>query len=363
MRDVFVILSLSSERIFILGDRVRTIEMIDGVVKMIDQRKLPRQFEIVECRDHRALAEAIKDMTIRGAPAIGAAAAFGLALAAQESRATTHDALLCDLDAAEKILRATRPTAVNLMWALDRVMANARATNLDVNGLRDFVVQEAQNIAEEDIAINTAMAKNGAALISDGDSVLTHCNAGPLATVDVGTALGVIIEAHKQGKKIHVFVDETRPRLQGARLTAWELMQNGVPMTLIADNASGYYMRRGKIQKCFVGSDRVAANGDVANKIGTYKAAVVAHENGIPFYAVMPTSTIDMNLANGDLIPIEERDAREVTHIEDVPIAPEGVRVGNPAFDVTPNKYITALVTERGVVYPPFVENLGKIMK
>ena len=337
--------------------------MIDGVVKMIDQRKLPRQFEIVECRDHRALAEAIKDMTIRGAPAIGAAAAFGLALAAQESRATTHDALLCDLDAAEKILRATRPTAVNLMWALDRVMANARATNLDVNGLRDFVVQEAQNIAEEDIAINTAMAKNGAALISDGDSVLTHCNAGPLATVDVGTALGVIIEAHKQGKKIHVFVDETRPRLQGARLTAWELMQNGVPMTLIADNASGYYMRRGKIQKCFVGSDRVAANGDVANKIGTYKAAVVAHENGIPFYAVMPTSTIDMNLANGDLIPIEERDAREVTHIEDVPIAPEGVRVGNPAFDVTPNKYITALVTERGVVYPPFVENLGKIMK
>ena len=361
---MFLRFSLSHRREFLFwGDRVRTIEMIDGVVKMIDQRKLPRQFEIVECRDHRALAEAIKDMTIRGAPAIGAAAAFGLALAAQESRATTHDALLCDLDAAEKILRATRPTAVNLMWALDRVMANARATNLDVNGLRDFVVQEAQNIAEEDIAINTAMAKNGAALISDGDSVLTHCNAGPLATVDVGTALGVIIEAHKQGKKIHVFVDETRPRLQGARLTAWELMQNGVPMTLIADNASGYYMRRGKIQKCFVGSDRVAANGDVANKIGTYKAAVVAHENGIPFYAVMPTSTIDMNLANGDLIPIEERDAREVTHIEDVPIAPEGVRVGNPAFDVTPNKYITALVTERGVVYPPFVENLGKIMK
>ena len=337
--------------------------MIDGVVKMIDQRKLPRQFEIVECRDYRALAEAIQDMTIRGAPAIGAAAAFGLALAARESKAPTHDALLRDLDAAEKILRATRPTAVNLMWALDRVMAKARATNLDANGLRDFVIAEAQNIAEEDVAINRAMARNGAALINDGDSVLTHCNAGPLATVDVGTALGVIIEAHKQGKKIHVFVDETRPRLQGARLTAWELMQNGVPMTLIADNASGYYMRRGKIQKCFVGSDRVAANGDVANKIGTYKAAVVAHENGIPFYAVMPTSTIDMNLANGDLIPIEERDAREVTHIEGIPIAPEGVRVGNPAFDVTPHKYITALVTEKGVVRPPLGKNLRRMMK
>ncbi|CAG0995227.1 methylthioribose-1-phosphate isomerase [Anaerolineae bacterium] len=341
---------------------MRTIEMIDGVVKMIDQRKLPRQLEIVECRDYRAVAHAIKDMTIRGAPAIGAAAAFGLALAALESCAATRDDLVRDLDAADKILRATRPTAVNLMWALDRVMRQARATNLNANGLRDFVVAQAQNIAEEDVAINTAMAKNGAALINDGDTILHHCNTGPLATVDVGTALGCIIEAHRQGKKVHVLVDETRPRLQGARLTAWELMQYGVPMTLIADNAAGYYMRTGKVQKCFVGSDRVAANGDVANKIGTYKVAVVAHENNIPFYAVMPTSTIDMNLAHGDAIPIEERDAREVTHIEGVPIAPEGVRVGNPAFDVTPNKYITALVTERGVVLPPFAENLRKIM-
>jgi len=342
---------------------MRTIEMIDGVVKMIDQRKLPRHFEMVECRDYRAVAHAIKDMTIRGAPAIGAAAAFGLALAALESKATTRAELLGDLGAAEKILRVTRPTAVNLMWALDRVMNRAREQSLDANGLRDFVVAEAQRIAEEDVAINTAMAKNGAVLIDDGDTVLTHCNAGALATVDVGTALGVIIQAHKQGKKIHVMVDETRPRLQGARLTAWELTQAGVPMTLIADNASGHYMRAGKIQKCFVGSDRVAANGDVANKIGTYKTAVVAHENEIPFYAVMPTSTIDMNLAHGDDIPIEERDAHEVTHIEGVPIAPEGVRVGNPAFDVTPNKYITAIVTERGVVYPPFVDNLRKIMK
>jgi methylthioribose-1-phosphate isomerase len=241
-------------------------------------------------------------------------------------------------------------------------MNATRAQNLDANGLRDFVVAEAQRIAEEDVALNTAMAKNGAALINDGDTILHHCNTGPLAAVDVGTALGCIIEAHRQGKKVHVMVDETRPRLQGARLTAWELMQYGVPMTLIADNAAGHYLRAGKIQKCFVGSDRVAANGDVANKVGTYKVAVVAHENGVPFYAVMPTSTIDMNLPHGDLIPIEERDSREVTHIEGVAIAPEGVRVGNPAFDVTPHKYITALVTERGVVKPPFVENLRKIM-
>ncbi|MCX7840286.1 MAG: S-methyl-5-thioribose-1-phosphate isomerase [Anaerolineae bacterium] len=342
--------------------RMRTIEMIDGVVKLIDQRQLPHRLEIVECRDYRTLAEAIRDMTIRGAPAIGAAAAFGLALAARASHATTRDDLLRDLEAAATILRATRPTAVNLMWALDRVLNKARAANLDGDGLRELVIAEAQRIAEEDVETNRAMARYGAALIDDGDGVLTHCNAGALATVDVGTALGCIIEAHRQGKRIHVFVDETRPRLQGARLTAWELMQNGVPMTLIADNAAGFYMRKGKIQKCFVGSDRVAANGDVANKIGTYKIAVVARENGIPFYAVMPTSTIDMTLPNGDLIPIEERDAREVTHIEGVPIAPEGVNVGNPAFDVTPHKYITALVTERGVVYPPFAENLTRIM-
>lgn len=341
---------------------MRTIEMIDGVVRLIDQRQLPHRLEIVECRDYRALAEAIRDMTIRGAPAIGAAAAFGLALAARESRATTRDDLLRDLDVAAQTLRATRPTAVNLMWALDRVMSKARAANLDGMGLRELVLAEAQRIADEDVETNRAMARYGAALIDDGDGVLTHCNAGALATVDIGTALGCIIEAHKQGKHIHVFVDETRPRLQGARLTAWELMQNGVPMTLIADNAAGFYMRKGKIQKCFVGSDRVAANGDVANKIGTYKIAVVAHENSIPFYAVMPTSTIDMTLPNGDSIPIEERDAREVTHIEGVPIAPEGVHVGNPAFDVTPHKYITALVTERGVVYPPFAENLARIM-
>ncbi len=341
---------------------MRTIEMTDGVVKMIDQRKLPRQFEIVECRDYRAVATAIKDMTIRGAPAIGAAAAFGLALAAQESRATTRDELVRDLDHAAKLLHATRPTAVNLKWALERVMNKLRSSNVGVNDLRDVVVVEAQRIADEDVEINRAMARNGASLISDGDTILHHCNTGPLATVDIGTALGCIIEAQRQGKKVHVFVDETRPRLQGARLTAWELQQYGVPMTLIADNAAGHFMRAGKVQKVFVGSDRVAANGDVANKIGTYKLAVVAKENDVPFYPVMPTSTIDMTLASGDDIPIEERDAREVTHINGVQIAPDGVRVANPAFDVTPHRYVTALVTERGIVYPPFKENLLRMM-
>ncbi len=343
---------------------MRTIEMdaATGIVKMIDQRKLPRQFEMVECHDYRAVATAIKEMTIRGAPAIGAAAAFGLALAARESDATTREELLHDLRDASEILRATRPTAVNLMWALDRMLKFAHASNADIKHLRDVLAVEAQRIADEDVETNRKMAQFGASLIDDGDTIIHHCNTGPLATVDIGTALGCIIQAHRDGKKIHVLVDETRPRLQGARLTAWELQQSGVPFTLIADNAAGYYLRAGKAQKCFVGSDRVAANGDVANKIGTYKLAVVAKENGVPFYAVMPTTTIDMSLTNGDLIPIEERDAREVTHIEGVQIAPDGVRVGNPAFDVTPHKYITALVTERGIVHPPFGENLLRML-
>ncbi|HEX9077816.1 MAG TPA: S-methyl-5-thioribose-1-phosphate isomerase [Anaerolineae bacterium] len=341
---------------------MRTIELQEGVVKMIDQRLLPRRFEMVECRDYAAVAHAIKDMTVRGAPAIGAAAAFGLALAARQSHATAREELLRDLEEAAAVLRATRPTAVNLGWALDRVLNKARSLDLPASDLREAVQIEAQKIADEDVEMNRAMARYGAALIQEGDTVLTHCNAGALATVDVGTAVGVIIEAHRQGKKIHVLVDETRPRLQGARLTAWELVQAQVPMTLIADNAAGYYMRSGKVQRVIVGADRVAANGDIANKIGTYKVAVVARENGIPFYSAMPASTIDLSLPTGDAIPIEERDAREVTHIEGVPIAPEGVHVGNPAFDVTPSKYITALITDRGVVYPPFHENLRRAL-
>jgi methylthioribose-1-phosphate isomerase len=348
---------------FVLWSRVmRTIELRDGVVRMIDQRRLPRELVVEEIFDYRTVARAIQEMWIRGAPALGAAAAFGLALAAMESGARTREQFLGDLESAAQTLRATRPTASNLGWALERLLKKARAANLPVAGLRELIVAEAQAIAEEDVALNLQMARHGAALIRDGDTIIHHCNTGPLAAVDVGTALGCIIEAHRQGKKVHVLVDETRPRLQGARLTAWELLQYGVPMTLIADNAAGYYLRKGQVNACFVGADRVASNGDVANKIGTYKLAVVAKENGVPFYAVMPTSTIDLNLVNGDEIPIEERSAEEVTTIEGVRIAPEGVRVGNPAFDVTPHKYITAVVTEKGPVYPPFKENLLRIV-
>ena len=341
---------------------MRTIELSDGVVRLIDQRKLPGQLVVAELRDHKAVAQAIREMWIRGAPAIGAAAAFGLALAALGSQAGTRQELLRDLERAAADLRATRPTAVNLGWALDRLMKKARAANLPANDLRELIVAEAQQIADEDVDTNRRMAEFGAGLIEDGDTIIHHCNTGPLCAVDIGTALGCLIEAHRQGKQIHVLVDETRPRLQGARLTAWELMQHGVPMTLIADNASGHYLRTGRAQKCFVGSDRVASNGDVANKIGTYKLAVVARENEVPFYAVMPTSTIDMSLRSGDEIPIEERPDDEVTTIDGVRIAPEGVRVGNPAFDVTPHKYVTALVTEKGIVYPPFTENLLRVM-
>lgn len=341
---------------------MRTIELRNGTVRMIDQRRLPRELVVQEIRDYHTVAQAIREMWIRGAPAIGAAAAFGLALTAEESKASTRDQLLDELSSAAQELRATRPTAYNLGWAVDRVMKRARSANLPVADLKDLVVREAQAIADEDVSINERMARHGAALIHDGDTIIHHCNTGPLAAVDVGTALGCIIQAHRDGKKIHVLVDETRPRLQGARLTAWELMQYGVPMTLIADNAAGSYLRRGMVNCCFVGSDRVASNGDVANKIGTYKLAVVAKENHVPFYAVMPTSTIDMSLPSGDDIPIEERSAEEVTTIDGVRIAPEGVKVGNPAFDVTPNRYVTALITEKGPVFPPFKENLPRIM-
>lgn len=341
---------------------MRTIEMRDGVVRMIDQRKLPRELVYVEIRDYPTIARSIREMWVRGAPAIGAAGGFGLALAAQASNAATREDFIRDLERAAKELYETRPTAVNLGWALNRILGKVRAANLPVRDLKELVTADALAIAEEDIATNEKMAEYGASLINDGDVIIHHCNTGPLAAVDVGTALGCIIKAHNQGKKIQVLVDETRPRLQGARLTAWELMQYGVPMTLIADNAAGHYLWRGIATKVFYGSDRVAANGDVANKIGSYKLAVVAHENDVPVYAVMPTTTIDMTLATGRDIPIEERGADEVTTIEGVRFAPEGVKVGNPAFDVTPHKYLTALVTERGIVYPPFKDNLLRIM-
>ncbi len=341
----------------------RTIEWHNGVVKMIDQRVLPLQYKIKTYTDYAGIAAAIHTMVIRGAPAIGAAAGFGLALAALKSTAKTRSDMLRDLDVAAEVLRKSRPTAVNLFWAIDRMLKVAQNEALSTaDEVREALVTEGQKIADEDVEINQRMAEHGAALIQDGDTILTHCNAGALATVDYGTALGVIRRAHEQGKRIKVFADETRPRLQGARLTAWELMRWGIDVTLIADNAAGHYMRKGAIDICFVGSDRTAANGDVANKIGTYKLGVVAKENGVPFYPVVPTSTVDLSLANGDLIPIEERDEREVTEIEGVRIAPLGVKVGNPAFDVTPHRYVTGIVTENGIAYPPFEISLKKVV-
>jgi methylthioribose-1-phosphate isomerase len=344
---------------------MRTVEWDNGVVKMIDQRLLPGTFEIAEFTDYREVARAIKEMYIRGAPAIGAAAGFGMALAACQSTAPDREGLLQDLQAAADVLRQARPTAVNLFWALDRMLRVVGDENLaSVHDVQDAILADAQALADEDVEINKRMAAHGAALVKDGDSILHHCNTGALATVDYGTALGVIRMAHEQGKKIHVFVDETRPRLQGARLTAWELKQLGVDFTLIADNAAGHYMRTGQVDMCFVGSDRTAANGDVANKIGTYKLGVVARENGIPFYPVVPTSTVDLDCPSGDDIPIEERDPEEVVGLtrDGMPIAPEGIKVGNPAFDVTPARYVTGIVTENGIAYPPFQLSLKKVV-
>jgi len=343
---------------------LRTIEWHDNAIHMIDQRLLPQRYQVLVCRDHHELAQAIRDMAVRGAPAIGAAAAFGLALCAVRSQARDAEQLLAELDDAAREIAATRPTAVNLFWALDRMRRRAESLRgRSVAEIAQALVAEAQAIADEDVETNRRMGRFGAELLRDGDAVLTHCNAGRLATVDYGTALGVVRAAVEQGKRIHVYADETRPRSQGARLTAWELMQDGIPVTLIADNAAGYFLRTGKIQAVLVGADRIAANGDVVNKVGTYKIAVVAKENGVPFYAVAPTSTIDMSVPHGDAVPIEERSPAEVTHVEGVCIAPEGVAVANPAFDVTPHRYVTAIVTERGIVRPPFHENLRRIMQ
>jgi methylthioribose-1-phosphate isomerase len=343
---------------------MRTIEWdARGIVKMIDQRKLPLELVVVEFDDYHDVARAIKEMYIRGAPAIGAAAGFGLALAAQRSQATTREELLADLETAAQVLQATRPTAVNLFWAARRMLDKAQGSpQAAVKEIVQELVAEAQHIADEDVAINKRMGAHGATLIEDGCNILTHCNAGALATVDYGTALAVVRAAHEQGKRIHVWVDETRPRLQGARLTAWELMNEGIPMTLIADNVAGHLIRTGQVDIVIVGSDRTVANGDVANKIGTYKLAVLAKENGVPFYAVVPTSTIDLSIEAGDDIPIEERDSREVTHVGDCQVAPDGVRVLNLAFDVTPHRYVSGIITENGIAYPPFKQSLRRMV-
>ncbi|MGE5374918.1 MAG: S-methyl-5-thioribose-1-phosphate isomerase [Bacteroidota bacterium] len=343
--------------------RMRTVFWEDNQLKMIDQRILPGRFEVVSYSDHKSVAKAITDMVVRGAPAIGAAAAFGMALAGYESAATSSRDMLADLMSAASTLNAARPTAVNLAWAVDRIMGRVRvAEDESVDELRRLILEEAQRIADEDVEINKRMAEHGAALINDGDTIIHHCNTGALATVDWGTALGVIRTAHEQGKRIHVLVDETRPRLQGARLTAWELDQYGIPYEIISDNMAGYFLKAGKAQKVFFGADRVAANGDVANKIGTYMLSLAAHDNGVPAYSVVPTSTVDLSLAHGDLIPIEERDPEEVLGIQfhGERIAPVEAEARNIAFDVTPHRLITGIVTENGVVYPPFEISLRK---
>ena len=342
----------------------RTIWWENNTVKMIDQRLLPLEFRIVGYDRYQDVAVAISDMVVRGAPAIGAAGGFGMALAALQSPALDRDSLLIDLVQAKFVLDAARPTAVNLSWAMTRVMNLVHHLVLpNTDDIRSSVITEAQRIADEDVAINRRMGAFGAAIVPDRANILTHCNAGSLATVDYGTTLGVVRAAVEAGKQVHVWVDETRPRLQGARLTAWELMQEGIPMTLIADNAAGMLMRLGKVDLALFGADSVAANGDVANKIGSYKLAVIARENGVPCYSVVPTPTIDLSLAHGDLIPIEERNAREVTHVGAEQIAPEGVPVYNPAFDVTPHRYLTGIITEEGICYPPFGVSLRRAVE
>lgn len=334
-------------------------------VVLIDQRLLPGRFELVSYRDPAGVAAAIRDMVVRGAPAIGVTAAYGVALAACHSPALSAADVLVDVKRAAELLAASRPTAVNLFWAIQHMLEVAARPYASAQDLRVGLLAEAERMADEDVEINRNISLNGAALIADGDTILHHCNTGALATVDWGTALGCIRMAHEQGKRIHVLVDETRPRLQGARLTAWELSQYQIPYDIISDNMAGYFLHTGQAQKVFFGADRVTANGDVANKIGSYMLALAAHENNVPVYSVMPTSTIDLSLADGSLIPIEEREAGEVLNIQinGEPATPAGATARNPAFDVTPHRYLTGLVTEKGVVYPPFSTNLPRLMR
>ncbi len=333
---------------------IETIRWSDAGVVMIDQTRLPREEVYVTCRDYREVADAIRRMVIRGAPAIGVAAAMGVALGVR--RAAEPDAefeTICDT------LARTRPTAVNLFWALERMKAVYAGLRGRPRGeIRERLVQEAVAMWREDVAINEAIGRHGAPLVPDGKTVLTHCNAGALATAGYGTALGVIRAAVAAGKKIDVMAGETRPFLQGARLTAWELAHDGIPVTVITDNMAGHFLHSGRIGCVMVGADRIAANGDVANKIGTYSVAVLARENRVPFYVAAPISTLDLTLASGEEIPIEQRAAEEVREVFGVPVTPEGVAVENPAFDVTPHRYVTAIITERGVAREPYEETL-----
>ena len=341
---------------------IQTLEWTDRGVVFIDQTKLPTEEVYVTCKTHQEVADVIRNMVVRGAPAIGVAAAMGIALGIKNSKAETGADLKKDFDQIADLIGKTRPTAVNLFWAIGRMKDKFEYLRMrPVPQIKDALIEESQRMHAEDIAANQAMGRHGATLMPSSGGVLTHCNAGALATAGYGTALGVIRAAVEQGKKIHVYADETRPFLQGSRLTAWELMKDGIPTTVISDNMAGVMMKQGKIGAIVVGADRIAANGDVANKIGTYTVAILAKEHGIPFYVAAPFSTIDLNTPDGSKIPIEERNAREVTHIAGKQMVPDGVGVENPAFDVTPAKYIAAIITERGVVREPYGDSIKKL--
>ena len=339
---------------------VETIEWKDGAVVMIDQTRLPREERFVHCKTYEEVAEAIRGMEIRGAPAIGVAAAMGVALGMQAADERDLDGAMRAICAA---LAATRPTAVNLFWGIARMQRlYEELRGRPAAEIRGRMLEEALRVREEDIAICRAIGRNGASLVPDGRTVLTHCNAGALATAGYGTALGVIRAAVESGKTIDVFADETRPFLQGARLTAWELQQDGIATTLITDNMAGHFLKSGRIGCVVVGADRIAANGDVANKVGTYSVAVLAKENGVPFFVAAPISTLDLTLASGDAIPIEQRPAAEVTHMGGRALAPEGIAVENPAFDVTPARYVSAIITEKGVARAPYEVSLKDLV-
>jgi len=340
---------------------IKTVEFADnGIVLLIDQTKLPTEEVIVECKTYREVADAIVTMVVRGAPAIGVTAAGGIALGARDIKTNSLDDFKKEFAQIIKVMGATRPTAVNLFWAIDRMQKVADGNGYsNVDELRSLIIKESSDILKDDIAINEKMGFNGEVVIDDGDTILTHCNAGALATAGhYGTALGVIKSAFVQGKKIKVFADETRPFLQGARLTAWEMMKEGIDVTLITDNMAGYFMKKGMINKIIVGADRIAANGDTANKIGTYSVAVLAREHNIPMYVTAPLSTIDFDTADGTGIPIEERPTLEVSHVKGKQIAPTGVKILNPAFDVTPNEFLAGIITEKGIAKAPFKESL-----
>ena len=341
---------------------VKTIQWMGDRVRIIDQTRLPHQQVYVDIRTPSEMVAAIQGMQVRGAPALGVAGAFGLALGARQVRASDREQFLAQLRPVAEMLARARPTAVNLAWGVRRLMERAECSAYqEPEKLQKLLIAEAQRVLQEDIETNRRLGQHGAALLPQSATVLTHCNAGALATAGYGTALGVVRAAQEAGKEVMVYVDETRPLLQGARLTAWELQQDGIPVTLITDTMAGHFLHSGKIHCVVVGADRIAANGDVANKIGTYGLAVIAKENGVPFYVAAPISTIDLSLPTGALIPIEERSAEEVSHLGGVSLAPEGVAVANPAFDITPARYVTAIITEAGVVSPPYEENLLRV--